>query len=427
MHRLVQTALRLKRSRLAVALAVLGVLLFAVPAAADSTETLPGGVFRLHVRPMVAAFNERWSGEGEREQLTNDLDDVELDNQVFTDLAQLERVYGMPDGSLSVGRSHIRSDAMIQAVVFAAEYGVTDRLTVGLIVPYVRAVNSLGPLSMDPGDIGHNPGDGKIKKDDSPYLPLDHDKVPSTKPLDPLGVEDVKRILVEDYGYEPLDDFKTHGLGDIELGAKYRIVELGPWHTSLQAGVRAPTGEINDPDNILAIGLGAGCWAAGFGWQNDFVPRDDVRLNLTLRYNLQLPDKQVRRVQMAADLPITSEENKEEVWRNLGDSFEVEAAAIWRPLPWLTPYLRYKYFDKQRDEVRGNRGLSYESLMDLTDAKNHLLEAGITFSTLSWLQAGKTQVPFEATLAYEQSIAGRNRAIVTHTVALDMATYFKAF
>ncbi len=394
---------------------------------AGSVETLPQGVFRVRVRPTVIFFSHRFDRRGRAEPLTADLDNVVMDNTVFSDLAELERIYNMPDGTLNVGRSHLRTQVVIQAYPFALEYGVTDNLTVGLVVPYVHAHQRLTRLRLDPGNIGHNPGDGRISADDAAYLPLNHDKDPTTRHLDPLDRDDVRRILRDDFHYRWLDDSTTHGVGDIEVGAKYRFPAVDFWRSSLQLGLRAPTGKTVDPHDLLGLGLGSGAFGILLAVQQDFIPWDRLRFNLTLRYTANLPQRIYLRVPTRFDRPITDRDLAERVWRNIGDVFTLDTRVTFALLEFLIPHLRYAYVHKLRDEVFGVRGLSYESLEILTDGRSHLLEAGLTFTTVPWALREAFPVPFDVTLSYERAIAGSHRAIISNMVALNLAVYFKVF
>lgn len=392
---------------------------------AETADVLPRGAFAATIAPTFAVFNERWSGGGQREQLTHDLDGVRMDNTVFPDLAELERVYNMADGTLTVGTSHLRSLVTIEGIGLGLQYGITNWLSVGVFLPIINVQNSITTMSLDPGNIGKNPGDAKIKVSDAKYLPVNHDKDPRTKPLAPLTKEDVGDILHDDFGYQRLDDFHISDIGDFELGLKARFLNRRFVAAAASFGFRAPTGTIAPLDNILAVGTGNGCWATSLGAYLDIIPFPQLKWNVSARYTFQLPDEQLRRVPRRYDRPITDTALEEKVWRDLGDYLEVSTTIYYRVIPTLTLFVGYLYYDKQRDDVRGNRGLSYDSLMILTDGKNHLLSGGLTFSTLPLFERKRAALPLDATLSYERSIYGKNRAVVSNVISLLLTAYFK--
>lgn len=406
----------------------------ASPAAADDTLTLPRGVARVRVRPIVSFFSERWDQDARAEAVVHDLDGRQLDSEVFPDLAKLERLYTYRARSLSLGVSRVQSKVQVLVVAVAAEYGITDRLTVGAVVPVINARHNLRTLELEPVrtcddqrcGMGLNPGDTSVTKEDSKYLPLDHDKDPSTRMLQPLSKDDVQQILVDDLGYERLGSWSGTAVGDVELGFKYRLHTARHWATSVQAGLRLPTGEQASPDNLLAFDLGDGQTDLGFYWQTDFTPIDPLRLNVTLRYTVQLPDFRQRRVPARADLPLTKPENSEEVWRDLGDVFGVDVTAsyaLWGGI--VQPFAGYAFVAKASDDVRGNKGLTYQALMDETALQNHQLEAGIALSTVPWVLRKRFSVPLVLTASYARSVAGKDNAPISNTVSLELAGMFK--
>jgi len=402
-------------------------------ARADDALTLPRGVGRVRVKPIYSFFSQRWDQDGKAELVTHDLDNRALNSEVFPDVAILERLYGMQARSLTLGVSHVQSKVQVMVLAAAAEYGLTDRVTVGVIVPVVHARHSLTRLELDPVTtcsqtrcgLGQNLGDTNIAVEDSKYLPLDHDKDPTTKLLQPLTRDDVQTILADDLSYDRLADWSGTGIGDIEVGLKVRLLRVGWWTSAIQAGVRLPTGRVDDPDNLLDLGFGDGQTDIGLYWQNDLAPLSRLRINATLRYTAQLPDHERKRVPPSASVPLAKPEDAEDVWRDLGDIFEAELLVAYQPLDLLTPFVRYNMTLKGRDNVQGNLGLSYQALIDETALGNHTLEVGLTFSTVPLVQRERFFLPLDATLTYARSVGGINNAPIANTLALELAGYFK--
>jgi hypothetical protein len=414
---------------------ILGWLLFtfALPARADDTRTLPAGVARLRVRPLFSFASQRWSQDGAAEGLTQDLDGRDLNSDVFADLAILERVYGLRAGALSIGTSHVQSRAEIWGLAIAAEVGLSDRLTVGVMLPLLHGRHVLTRLSLDPEascgaarcGLARNPGDTSITKEDSKYLPLDHDKDPSTRLASPLAEEDVQDILVQDLGYQRLEDWSETGIGDLELGAKWRLYELGAWSTALQVGVRLPTGRGDDPDQLLDLPFGDGQADLGVAWQNDLALWDAATFNATLRYVAQLPDRELRRVPVRVDVPLAKPEDREEISRDLGDSFEAEAELRYAFNPALGASARYVFSARAATDIEGDRGLAYRSLIDETAAVDHSIGAAFHFSTVPWYLEGEAALPIDVSAGVSRSIAGRNNTLIHTTAYLEVAGYFE--
>ena len=304
---------------------------------------------------------------------------------------------------------------MIQAVVFAAS--TRDRSADGrLIVPYVRAVNSLGPLSMTPATSATTPAtqdqEGRLA-----LLPPTR-QGPVYQALDPLGVEDVKRILWRIRLRAPTTSDAR--LGDIELGRSTHRRARPLAH--LAAPVRAPTARSTTRTTSSPSAWARACWPPASAAERLRAARRRAA-QLALRYNLQLPDNSAARAE-AADL--RSPAGEQGGGSGISATRSSRGRAILRPLPWLTPYLRYKYFDKQRDEVPATRGLSYESLMDLTDAEPPA-RAGSPLDPL--LASGRqTQVPSsDPRLRAVDRRVGTEPSSRSHSVALEHGDLLQAF
>jgi hypothetical protein len=400
---------------------------------ADDARTLPQGILRMRLRPIASFASERWDQDGRAEALTHDLDRRELDSSVFPDLATLERVYGYQGGSLSIGTSHVEGAMQVYALGVAAELGITDRLSAGVVLPIVHGRMALGRVELEPETectaircgIARNLGDTLITKDDSGYLPLDHDKDPSTRLATSVGTEDVQSILTDDLGYRRLESRSVTGIGDLELGLKYRLLDWGPYTTAVQGGVRFPTGRTDDPDDLVDVPFGDGQLDLGVAWQNDLVILDGLAIDATVRYTVQLPDRQRTRVPPRADVPIAKLDEIEDVYRDLGDVLEVDATLSYVIARVFTPFVRYLLTWKQKDRIDGERGLAYASLEVESGATSHILEAGLVFSTVPWVVAKELDLPFDASISFARSIAGRDNAPITNTVSLELAAYLE--
>lgn len=418
---------------LVAALAAGSLAFLARPARADDALLLPQGVFRVRARPFVAWFDRRWDPDGRAESIAADLDGVQLDSGVFPDLAALERLYGMEAGTLSAGLSSMSSRVRIEALVVALEGGITSWLTVGAILPLLRAQSTVERLTLAPGNLGKNTCelDCPVKRSDSSYVPIDHDADPATRPLEPLTLDQVQELLHDEYGYRRIGDWRGEGLGDLELGLKaalpWTALLTRAWTSSLQAGFRLPTGRVDDPDDLTDVGFGDGQTDVAVYWQNDLAAADWLRLNATLRYTWQLPDFERLRVPPSANLPIASPDDTENVWRDLGDVLEAELGLFGRLYRAFYPFTRVLYVSKGRDDIRGSRGLTYDALEEESARTDLRLEGGLTFSTIPYVESSDFPLPFDLTLAYDRSLGGSGNTPIASTLRLEAAVYFQLF
>jgi len=68
-----------------------------------------------------------------------------------------------------------------------------------------------------------------------------------------------------DNGYKPLQNWSGKGLGDTQLVLKNRSFDADGVAVATQAIVTAPSGRIDDPDNLLDKGFGDGQWDVAVG------------------------------------------------------------------------------------------------------------------------------------------------------------------
>jgi hypothetical protein len=186
-------------------------------------------------------------------------------------------------------------------------------------------------------------------------------------------------------------------------------------------GVRFPTGEVNDPDNLVDVGFGDGAYALLFQLQNDFTGIKNLLLNATFRYDLVLPHKERLRVPNSVHEPLTT--NEENVDRNIGDRIEIEASGTYAFFNGFSFSLLYKYGYKFKDHVSGNRGFNYKSLEDETDIQEHVGIASLSYSTIPLYQAKKFPIPMTASVSYRDRFAGTN-LLKTQYISLTLAIYF---
>jgi hypothetical protein len=137
----------------------------------DDALVLPRGVFRLRVIGQQGRFDERFgvnSATGrrpsERESILADLNIPSIGVLQFPNLAPvqagLRSLTGITDYQLSLGTTTATGDVRINAGSLVTELGLTRRLSLGVVVPYVDTRNNVN-LRVNPGgegNVGFNPG-----------------------------------------------------------------------------------------------------------------------------------------------------------------------------------------------------------------------------------------------------------------------------
>lgn len=380
---------------------------------ADSAEVLPKGVSRLSVTgDIYLPVDTRYDPDGDRESVTTDYNTV-LDDRIFP--------LFLPSGE-NLGRSIVDFEFEFYELFISYQYGITDRLTFGLIIPYFWYKTDLKEARVDASGAtyGANPLFGTS---------------PSEPPVLPCGAggictDDAATGFISDaleqppYSYEPLDTWSDHGISDVELGFRYQYLANDTWKLAFTGGVRLPTGEVDDPDNLIDAELGRGATTVLFRFQNDYNGIERVSLNGTFKYELILPEDEVLRVLDDVNIPLAPVANMEKVERDIGDIFEIEISGEYEISELFSLSLLYRFSHKGKNTVQGNTpNMDYESLEDETDLESHVYIVGARYSTLEKYLKTETGIPFDLSLSYRDRFAGKN-ILDSAYISLDFDIYF---
>ncbi len=381
---------------------------------------LPSGVSRVSVEgQFYFPVDERYGSDGHVEDVAVDYN-TDLDSSVFPALALVEAGFGMPAGSASVGRSVVDFKLDFTIVEFTFTRGVTDRLTLGVKVPWWRVRNNVhAELDATSATVGANAGLNTL-------APL---AVPGTVPL---TTDDVQNLLgpgltvgaaaIPGFGYDRVESWSDSGLADIEAGGRYQYLRSDDWRLAFTGAVRFPTGKVDNPDNLMDYSFGQGAYALLFHSNNDFTGWDRWLFDVTLLYEWVLPDHEVRRVPDDVNLPITT--NKERVKRNLGDHYGVDVTANRTITEPLTVFARYRFKASGKDHVSGSQGFAYESLEEETDWREQVYHVGVTYSTVPRYARTRSGVPWAATVQYRNRFDGKNNVLKSQYVSAMAEVYF---
>jgi len=136
----------------------------------DDALVLPRGVMRVRVLNQWTSFNERYGSgtpgrpDGALEPLAIDFNLDTIGIRQFPNLGIVETgvrgLSGNPTFQLSLGKTVVNSSVSVVATPIVFEVGVTKRLSMGLVVPYVKTRNSIyfatNPDARE-GNVGFNP------------------------------------------------------------------------------------------------------------------------------------------------------------------------------------------------------------------------------------------------------------------------------
>ena len=109
----------------------------------DNAEVLPKGVWSVEVYDRAyLSVTKRYSPDGDKEDVAADFNTT-LNSNVFPALSLVEQGFGMPPGSANIGESEVSFKYDINILNTLLAYGITDRLSFGVKVPYWWVKNNV--------------------------------------------------------------------------------------------------------------------------------------------------------------------------------------------------------------------------------------------------------------------------------------------
>jgi hypothetical protein len=360
----------------------------------------------------------------------------------------------LPD-SLRVGIAGLRVASDQRIVPFTFRYGLTDRLTLSLMVPMERRGTSvLGPY-LAGGTLGINPNPtanaAVLARVDARFgalggglllpvagtpaavelqarlrtrTPADTLALPTTA-VSPAGLleEDVAEQLTEEEraGLGLASSRRPYYLGDVQVGARFLLLR-GPagWpfpdsvtgrslRTSVGARLRLPTGR-SDARTFGEIPPMNGHFGAGVDVLNDVFLSSRWYVNASASLDMLLP-ADVQRLAFSAARPFPADTALRTVRRAPGPRLAVSITPRWRLTDEMSFNAEYALLAQGRVTYSGG-GDDFQAtpLEPTTGGSLHAVGIGARYSSLQAFARGRSRVPFEVTLSLSQPIAGGGAA-----------------
>ena len=405
---------------------------------ADSAVVLPKGFafFNLENRyflPTKHEFDDNGKSVKIGEPFSQD-----LNSSLFT---------ALPAGA-SLGTSQVDIERHFNMIRPLIAYGLTDRLTIGAIIPYIWAKNKVhaqvdsSNATIGKSSIGAGFG--------FPLVPL---VGPGSNPFGdatPLNEDDIQGLLgdgidvngdgvidQQGQGLKPLETRESEGLGDIEFGGRYQYFRSEYFRAATTILAIAPTGKMDDRNDLVDIPLGDGNWAIRFQFQQDLLKQQDglaknlgfpgvgdFSINTKFEYLYNFSDHRTVRV-CTDNIPVCTTTAR--VRRKVGDIIEAE---IQGNVGILTDGLiligGYTYTHQSKAHFSGKTpGLPYGDLAIDSESVIHEFMAGLTFSAVPMVVKKQFPLPFVANVQYRYRPAGKN-VFDTNAIWATLSVYFDA-
>lgn len=429
--------LKLKDSlpiRLTLSTLVLGALASEYAVAKETAKVLPQGIRRARVVGVVTStVNETYNENGDVQGLSHSLNrsvtisdlaanaDPETQSKLNTLINSLNNID--PGLGSQLANSNLYSDFStdVRMYIGAFEYGVTNRLSLGVRLPVVKrsvrnrfnvdTINNSSNISAALGSLSEAATAGLFSL--------------SQRQMDTAFFENA---LFTSKGYEAPRDFEKTQIGDLELGGKYNFYNDSIFVSSILLGARAPTGAPASLRNPFDKGTSKESWAIGAQILQEVQLTRKLTLGGAAKYSYSFQDTRERAVPKneADSLPSLLEKDGQvqNVTRKTGDQIDTELSATYKFAgDKFGLWGAYQYTRKGKDKFSGPGNLYYAGMAKNTDWSLHAGEIGAEFSTIPAFRKGSFAVPLEISLLYNTPIKGRNTPLSSYA-RMDVMLYF---
>jgi hypothetical protein len=387
---------------------------------ADDASTLPQGRFRLRWVSAYTQTDNKFDGSGNignsGSPFTRPLNSAliqQMNPGVKPLITALNNVQSGLGDNLNVANLNTEIDSFFMSNVFVAEYGLTKDLSVGVIVPTVYGHVDVNSTS--------SPDDQFVGLMES--LPNGHPLKTALSDLQTaMTTQGLDQALTSRYKYNKgIEDWSGNGLGDIEVGAKYRYYNSTPLRMAVKAGTRIPTGRTDDPDLLFDVGFGDGQWDIEVHHMIDYFIRPELFVTAQAIYTAQLPHNATFRAIPSQEFPLSDTSVK--LNRNKGDYWQASLETNYTFLKYISVSSRYRFMQKFKDAYTGDDTVNTDALADNSNQLLHEIHGSIEFSNLPNVRAGTSKFPFAVQAFYKQPLYGKNVSDV-RTTGLQFKAYF---
>lgn len=355
----------------------------------------PKGKFIFRVEGKTRTTQYSYNNNGDRVALGDALNEVNLDANIFSSLA----AFGA-GASLGTTSSSMEFDSQRGEISFG--YGITDDLTVGMIVPF-GTVKSKVNFSVSGGNLGVNPNYNPALTPSTTNLPY----LPTSTGVRAFNTADAQALLASPtYGYKPIASTRTTGLADPTIGLLYQALKSKDSSLIIATGFDIGVAKEDDPDNLVDVPINNG--NSAFRLRAEYYKNLNYGLDFFAKaeYGLEFEDRVTKRVPKQGEV-LVPKSSTEKLSRDLGDYRSYELALGKSFDNWRVAGHLYR-LEKDADNYTSDVGTDVSLLEANTDGYANQWETELSWSGLDAWSKGNLFMPLIVSLAYKDTFSGKN-------------------
>ena len=325
--------------------------------------------------------------------------------------------------ALSRGYLGVEAQGVRQQSVLGFQHGVTSRLTLGFMVPWVR-----NQIQVRPSISGSNTAkDIYAAFASGSGVSFSPEAIQALNQIQNADINTLQALLGS-LGYAPVQDSDITSLGDLVLGGRYLLTSpeslQGPWTHSVQAGLILPTGRLKPTQELAQVDAGQGSTDLNLAEVSNYRPNSWLLISSGLHFTHRFWGHRTLRVRPSPSTLLPGPEDEENLSQKLGDKFWYDLGADWKPNDSLTLGVDYEWWWKAEDRFLGQRtDRDYTYLSDRTQSKLETLQVTLAWSTIGSFLRGQSWLPLSLSASVFLPLRGKNAIIAPYSTA-ELALYF---
>jgi hypothetical protein len=372
----------------------------------------PENHFAVRLELRYNSFSKKYNSQGQLNPLGNLLNQVNLDNTIFTPL--------VPFGAgATLGLTNMEMDISSNYAIISMGYGVSSDVTIGIIMPFGKKTTRTN-FSVSGGNIGFNP----LFNPRQPLNLTNYPFAPIGVGVTPLGTAGIQELLTNPlygYSYKPLRTFTRSGILDPTIGVIWRAFKNPKSSILLSTGVRIGLAEKPDSDNLLDTPLSNGNTDIRIKAEYYHDLGDDFDFNVQVEHTIQLKDKITKRIPSHGEILALSS-SKESLSRKLGNywTYDIGIGKVfgnWRI------GATWHYYQKEVDTYNSTFDTDTSVLSMNTNQSAEQWKADLSWSGIKAWEKGDITLPLIFKLTVQETYTAKNFP-KTHNVYLQITSFF---
>ncbi len=387
----------------------------------EDTKVLPKGVRSVNLRQVHTSFDTKTDADGVGKPLAAPLAQSLTFEKIVNGESGMKRQQVKAflaengfreDDSVGVFTADLKGQINVTAAIMT--YGVSDRFTIALAVPYYQTSTDV-EVGFTPNKTGQAFVNALAKPENNQTFSA---REAAGKLNRAVGRLNEKLI---DNEFRALEGWSEKRLGDTTLAGKYLGLKTEKFAVAGTTGAVLPTGKPDDPNILNDIPSGDGQMDLFQQISCDEMLGGGMVLNQFAKATYQMAgQRDVREIRSdeKIEVPLRRTTYK------LGDKLDAGASIKFEPDFGLVLGAGVTYFRKLSDEYRGS--LSDEARVEIeksTDQTGRNAEVVVGYSTIPLFRKGVVPVPLDLKLTYVKQLQSRNMP-VTDLAQLDFSLFF---